>query len=219
MKPLRHRQTKNYGGLLQGQSAFILFVFFWLGGCSIWNGYLDSDYESSRADRLCHPFGQCSQGIWVAGDGTVQDSTLAKVQCQEVVDQRYRNEWWADSVARGLEIGSCMEKKGYTLQQWEWGILWLFCVCGLTPLARSCRWLWRRLLSECLFPCWSLNEFFLEWFPLLVDWLQECLDISPILPPNHDILWSWLSLLTSVHWLWLWVPHKRRSHKALKLVR
>lgn len=117
MKTLRNRQTKNHGNFFQGKSVFILLVFFWLGGCSIWNGYLDSDYESSRADRLCHPFGQCSQGIWVADDGTAQDSMLAKVQCQEAVDGRYLNEWWADLVSRGLEIGSCMEKKGYRLRQ------------------------------------------------------------------------------------------------------
>jgi len=34
-----------------------------------------------------------------------------------IPDQRYGNGWWKDSVARGLEIRSCMEKKGYTLQQ------------------------------------------------------------------------------------------------------
>ena len=117
MKPLRNRQTKNHGDLLQGKSVFILLVFFWLGGCSIWNGYLDPDYESSRADRLCHPYGQCSQGSWVAGDGTTQDSAVAKVQCQEAFDQPYGNGWWASSVARGLAIGNCMEEKGYRLRQ------------------------------------------------------------------------------------------------------
>jgi len=117
MKQLRNRQIKKYGNILHGKSVFILCMFFWLGGCSIWNGYLYPDYESSRADRLCHPYGQCSQGMWVADDGMVQDSTLAKVQCQEAVDQRSGNGWWDDSVARGLEIGRCMEEKGYTLRQ------------------------------------------------------------------------------------------------------
>jgi hypothetical protein len=119
MKPLYNRQAKKHGDILQGKPIFILLMFLWFGGCSIWNGYLDLDYGSSRADRLCHPYGQCSQGIWVAGagNGTVQDSTLAKVQCQEAVDQRYGNGWWADLVARGLEVGSCMEDKGYTLRQ------------------------------------------------------------------------------------------------------
>ena len=117
MKQLRDKQTKNPVDIVQGKYAFILLVFFWLGGCSIWNGYLEQDYKSTRADQLCHPYGQCSQGIWVAGEGTVQDSTVAKAQCQEAVAQRYGNGWWTDSVARGLAIGSCMEDKGYTLRQ------------------------------------------------------------------------------------------------------
>jgi len=117
MKPLHDRQTKNRGNILQRKSVFILLMFFWLGGCSIWNGYLEPDYESSRADRVCHPYGQCSQGIWVASDGTAQDSTVVKIQCQEAVDEHYGNEWWVSSVARGLEIGNCMEEKGYTLRQ------------------------------------------------------------------------------------------------------
>lgn len=116
MKALRNRQTKKYGAIFQGKSTFILLVFLGLGGCSLWNGYLAPDYESSRADQLCHPYGQCSQGTWVASEGATQDPAVAKVQCQEAVDQRYRNKWWADSVARGLEIGNCMEEKGYTLR-------------------------------------------------------------------------------------------------------
>jgi len=117
MKRLRNKQTKNPGNIVQRKYVFILLVFFLLGGCSIWNSYLDPDYESTRADRLCHPYGDCSQGTWVAGDGTAQDSTVAKVQCQDVVDQSYGNGWWADSVSRGLAIGTCMKKKGFSLQQ------------------------------------------------------------------------------------------------------
>jgi hypothetical protein len=52
----------------------------------------------------------------VAIEGSVKDSTEAKTQCHEVV-QPHGNGWWEDSVARGLEIGTCMEKKGYMLQQ------------------------------------------------------------------------------------------------------
>ena len=117
MKQLRNKQTKNSGNIVLENCLLILLAFFWLGGCSIWNGYLDPDYESSRADRLCHPFGDCSQGNWVAVDGSAKDSTIAKTQCHEAIDQHYRNGWWEDSVARGLEIGRCMENKGYTLQQ------------------------------------------------------------------------------------------------------
>ena len=101
-----------------GECVLMLLVFFSLGGCSIWNEYLEPDYESSRAERLCHPYGQCSQGTWVAIDGmTKEEATPTKIQCDEQVDQRYGNGWWADSVARGLEIKRCMEKQGYTLQQ------------------------------------------------------------------------------------------------------
>ena len=97
--------------------ALILLVFVWQGGCSIWNADLHPDYDSTRAEQLCHPYGQCSQGTWEGVDGTVQDPAFAKAQCTEAVDQRYGNGWWADSVARGLEIGKCMEKKGYRLKQ------------------------------------------------------------------------------------------------------
>jgi len=116
MKQLRNKQTQNPENIVLGKYAFVLFVFFWLGGCSVWNAYLDPDYESSRADRLCHPYGQCSQGTWVAGVGTAEDSTAAKTQCHDALDQRYGS-WWDNSVARGLEIGRCMEEKGYSLQQ------------------------------------------------------------------------------------------------------
>ena len=95
----------------------MVLALLWLGGCSTWNAYLDQDDDSSRADRLCHPYGECSQGIWVAGNGSAQDSTVAKTQCQEAVDQHYGNGWWGTSVSRGLEIGNCMEKKGFTLLQ------------------------------------------------------------------------------------------------------
>ncbi len=100
-----------------GRYAFILLVFLGLAGCSVWNGYVDPDYGSSRADQLCHPYAQCSQGNWVASDGMGKVSTVAKKECQNEVDQRFGNGWWSDSVSRGIEIGRCMEKKGYRLQQ------------------------------------------------------------------------------------------------------
>jgi hypothetical protein len=53
----------------------------------------------------------------VAADETAKEATVAKKECQEAVDQRYGNGWWADSVSRVLEIKKCMEEKGYTLQQ------------------------------------------------------------------------------------------------------
>jgi hypothetical protein len=117
MKQFRHVQPNHHKVIFQVKKLFSLFVLFLLGGCSLWNGYLDPDYESSRADRLCHPYGECSQGNWVAADETAKEATVAKKECQEAVDQRYGNGWWADSVSRGLEIKRCMEGKGYTLQQ------------------------------------------------------------------------------------------------------
>jgi hypothetical protein len=47
----------------------------------------------------------------------LQKTQPAKRQCNGEADQSYGNGWWEDSVARGLEIGACMEKKGFTLQQ------------------------------------------------------------------------------------------------------
>ncbi len=102
---------------IQGKCVIWLVVFFWLGGCSLWNSYLDPDYQSTRADRLCHPYGECSQGTWVAADGSANGSTEAKARCHEEVDRLHGHGWWKDSVARGLEIGSCMEEQGYTLRQ------------------------------------------------------------------------------------------------------
>jgi hypothetical protein len=117
MKPLCYIEQKRHMVIAQGKCVFCIFVFFCLSGCGIWNGYVDPDYESSRADRLCHPYGQCTQGTWVANDGTANDPLITKTECEKAVDQRYGNGWWGDSVARGLEIGNCMEKHRLTLQQ------------------------------------------------------------------------------------------------------
>ena len=117
MMQILKKQSNNPWKIVEEKCLFLLVVFFWLGGCSLWNSYLHPDYKSTRADRLCHPYGDCSQGTWVASDGSAKDSTEAKTQCHGEADQSYGNGWWADSVARGLEIGSCMEKKGFSLKQ------------------------------------------------------------------------------------------------------
>lgn len=117
MKDLGTHQPFNIVNVVYGKYLVIFLAFLGLGGCGIWNGYLDPDYESSRAERLCHPYGDCSQGTWVAVDGADHNSKVEKIHCQEVVDQRYGNGWWKNSVTRGLEIGRCMEKKGYRLKQ------------------------------------------------------------------------------------------------------
>ncbi len=118
MHELRNARINNAMSILQGTSFFaISLVFCLFSGCSIWNADLDPDYQSTRAEQLCHPYGQCSQGAWVDVSGSAQDSAVAKTQCTEVIDQRYGNGWWKDSVSRGLEIGRCMENKGFRLQQ------------------------------------------------------------------------------------------------------
>ena len=110
MKRILKKQSNNPWKIVEGKCLFLLVAFFWLGGGNFWNSYLHPDYGSFRADRLCHPYGDCSQGTWVAMDGSVKDPTEAKTQCHEAVEH-HGNGWWDDSVARGLEIGTCMEKK------------------------------------------------------------------------------------------------------------
>jgi hypothetical protein len=88
-----------------------------LGGCSIWESYPHPDYDSTRADRICHPYGDCSQGEWVSKDGAGTDSAEARLQCVAQVTESHGNGWWENSVTHGLEIGECMEKKGYVLRQ------------------------------------------------------------------------------------------------------
>ncbi len=118
MKELRHSQTEKREKIVQCARIFLLFlVIILVGGCSIWNANLHPNYGSSRAERLCHPYGECSQGTWVAVDGTTQDVAEAQTSCHDVVAQRYGNGEWEESVAKGLEIRRCMEKKGYNLQQ------------------------------------------------------------------------------------------------------
>ncbi len=117
MKRIRNTSPQDRWKIVQGKCVCVLVVFFWLGGCGLWDSYLDPEYQSTRADRLCHPYGQCSQGTWVAVDGTTRNVEEVRRQCRQEVDQHYGNGWWKDSVARGIAIGSCMEKKGYTLQQ------------------------------------------------------------------------------------------------------
>ena len=123
MKRILKKQFNYSWKMIAGKCLFLLVVSFWLGGCGLWNSYLHPDYGSSRADRICHPYGDCSQGTWVAIDGSSKDSTNAKAQCHEEAYKKHGNGWWEDSVARGLEIGTCMEKKGFSLQQLELPVL------------------------------------------------------------------------------------------------
>ena len=118
MKKMRHTQPESREEIVPWMWRLLLSLGIMLaGGCSIWDANLDPNYKSSRADRLCHPYGECLQGTWVAVDGFSHDVAEAKMSCHEVVAQRYGNGEWEESVAKGLEIRRCMEKKGYRLQQ------------------------------------------------------------------------------------------------------
>ena len=94
-----------------------LLLFSCLSGCSIWESNLDPDYQSTRAERLCHPYGDCSQGEWIAINGNNMNFFEAKEQCDTYVNQIHGNGWWQNSVSKGLEVRNCMEKKGFVLQQ------------------------------------------------------------------------------------------------------
>ncbi len=112
---------RNHQGFCQitdrGQWILCFLCTAFLTGCGIWDSYLHPDYQSTRAERLCHPYGNCSQGAWIANEGIDPDVQEAKIQCQEEVDRLHGNGWWLDSVSKGLEVGDCMEKKGYVLRQ------------------------------------------------------------------------------------------------------
>jgi hypothetical protein len=97
--------------LIAGLSMFLLM------GCSIWESYSHPDYSSSRADRICHPYGDCSQGEWVSKFGMETSSVEAQLECIEQINQSHGNGWWKNSVTHGMEIGECMEKKGFVLRQ------------------------------------------------------------------------------------------------------
>ena len=118
MKKMRHEQIEGREKVVLWMCPLGLFlVSIFVGGCSIWNANLEPNYNSSRANRLCHPYGECSQGTWVAVDGAEPDPSVAQNLCDELIAQRYENGEWENSVAKGLEVGRCMEKKGYRLQK------------------------------------------------------------------------------------------------------
>jgi hypothetical protein len=100
-----------------GSALLLGLNFFLLGGCSIWESYSHPDYDSSRSERMCHPYGDCSQGEWVSNGGSGTDSAGARFQCAEQVAEGHGNGWYKNSVSHGLEIGECMKRKGYVLRQ------------------------------------------------------------------------------------------------------
>ena len=100
-----------------GKALVVSLHMLSLMGCGIWESYIHPDYSSSRADRICHPYGDCSQGIWVSKFGMGASPVEAQLACIEQVDQSRGNGWLKNSVTHGMEIGECMEKKGYVLKQ------------------------------------------------------------------------------------------------------
>ena len=100
-----------------GRTLMVCLTVFLMGGCSIWESYPHPDHGSSRADRICHPYGDCVQGKWVSKDGAGTDPTEARLHCVAEVSQDEGNDWKKNSVTHGLEIGECMEQRGYTLIQ------------------------------------------------------------------------------------------------------
>jgi len=88
-----------------------------LSGCitEIWESYAFPDYGSSRADRLCHPYGNCGQGQWVQTGKSKIDAIIDYVTCEDQTLEQYKT-WSLRTVTMGFEVGHCMEGKGYELQ-------------------------------------------------------------------------------------------------------
>lgn len=91
-----------------------------LSGCAIWESNGHPDYQSTRADYLCHPYGNCSGGNWVPLDPLKSDqpeTATAYALCTQEIDRGHEDGWWRESVTRGLEIGECMQQLGFRLQE------------------------------------------------------------------------------------------------------
>ncbi|HNP60664.1 MAG TPA: hypothetical protein PKM72_07485 [Nitrospirales bacterium] len=101
-----------------GGGALILCLsFLSIGGCSIWESYSHPDHGPTRADRICHPYGDCVQGVWVATDRAETGTAEAHAHCVTQVGAEQGNDWKKKSVTQGLEIGECMERRGFLLKQ------------------------------------------------------------------------------------------------------
>jgi len=89
-----------------------------LSGCitDIWDRYEHPDYGPTRAEQMCHPYGECTQGRWVGGEGQETDPREAYYLCDEKYG-RQQNTWLEGTVTQGLEVGRCMRDMGYTLAQ------------------------------------------------------------------------------------------------------
>jgi hypothetical protein len=103
-----------WGSYMKRVYLFLFWVL--LPGCiaPIWQQYETPDYSPSRADQICHPYGFCSQGKWLATSLAQEDSTSASMACRDEIRQT-GDGWSESSVSVGLEIGRCMWSKGYEL--------------------------------------------------------------------------------------------------------
>ena len=97
--------------------GLILMGVTLMSGCvsDIWDRYAFPDYGASRADRLCHPYGSCSQGHWVQVGKSEIDGIIDYVTCEDQTLERTRT-WSLQTVTMGFEVGSCMQERGYELR-------------------------------------------------------------------------------------------------------
>ena len=103
----------------QSRLMIVIMVGF-VGGCGFWESIGHPDYGFSRADRVCHPYGGCSQGRWVpieSAQADHLDPEFSYQTCTKQVDRGRDDGWWRGSVTRGLEIGECMKVSGFLLKQ------------------------------------------------------------------------------------------------------
>ena len=105
--------------ILQRVSTFLLLgISVLTSGCvvDIWDNYAMTQYGRERAERVCHPYSHCSQGVWIAKASIEQDPTETYNQCVEM-NMRRENGWLKDTVSLGLEVNHCMNARGYQLVQ------------------------------------------------------------------------------------------------------
>lgn len=91
-----------------------------LSGCGIWEHNVHPDYQSTRADYICHPYGDCFYGQWVPVSPEIidpGDAMTAHAFCMQEEDHGQEHAWWKGSVTRGVNIGECMEQRGFRLRQ------------------------------------------------------------------------------------------------------
>ncbi|RMH03633.1 MAG: hypothetical protein D6704_12305 [Nitrospirae bacterium] len=98
-------------------AGILLLTLLHLAGClsTIWDRYQTSSYNAMRANRRCHPYGECRQGQWVQAGKSERDALIAYAECKEAFLKTHGH--WADeTVTMGLEIQRCMRAKGYELK-------------------------------------------------------------------------------------------------------